>query len=523
LLHAGANLILNKTARFDYKPFFVVFATLLLTLPWLNPFSYGPAPAIAKGLVAWLGVVFCWLVCALSGMDFAGRVRIVAAAWVLAATVSACMGFVQYFGFADSFGLWISNAQAGQAFSNLRQRNHFGTLLAIGLAALLWWQMPVRADSLMHSRGGRWVGMVAVLLGAAVAASGSRTGFIQLVVLTMLCLVWRRGRITLLLALLAYALAAVALPLVLPLLASTPLQASILERFGQNSGRSVLWLNMLHLIAQKPWLGWGWGELQYAHFITLYPGARFPSNLWGNVGNAHNLPLHLAVELGIPFATVFCAALLWLVLRGKPWRERNATRQLAWSVLAVIGAHSMLEYPLWYGPFQLATVLAIWMLWQTRTSRKPETGAGLAVDMARPSVAAMVTGILIAVVCAYTAWDYWRISQIYLPANQRAMPYRDDTLNKIRSSWLFANQVNFAELGITPLTPDNARHINALAKEVLHFSPEASVVQKLLESDALLGLNEEAGYFKKRFQLAYPESHAAWQAIQDSNTGHKIP
>lgn len=518
-----ASPALNQPSLYKYQPFLVALTALLLALPWLNPFSYGPAPAVVKGLVVWWGAVFCWLLCILCGMGFAARVRAVAAAWVLAATVSAGIGLLQYFGLADTFGPWTSNAQAGQAISNLRQRNHFGTLLAIGLAALVWWQISIDRERVRHFLSGKWIGAVAVLLGSVAAASGSRTCLLQLALLALLCLVWRRGRTTLALALLGYALAAYALPLVLPLLVSAPMQVSILERIGQNSGRSVLWLNMLHLVAQKPWLGWGWGELQYAHFITLYPGARFPG-IWGNVGNAHNLPLHLAVELGIPLATVFCVVMLWLLHRGKPWQEQNATRQLAWSVLAVIGAHSMLEYPLWYGPFQLACVLAIWMLWKTRAAPHATTAdTGLVVDRARPSMGAMATAALLTLACTYTAWDYWRISQIYLPVSQRAMPYRDDTLNKIRSSRLFSNQVKFAELGITPLTPDNARHINALAKEVLHFSPEPTVVQKLLESDALLDLNEEAGYFKKRFQLAYPENYAAWQASQDSNTGHKIP
>jgi O-antigen ligase len=135
--------------------------------------------------------------------------------------------------------------------------------------------------------------------------------------------------------------------------------------------RRVLWANVVHLIAQKPLLGWGWGELDYAHFVTLYPGPRFCDIL----DNAHNLPLHLAVELGVPFALLVSALATWLILRQKPWRESDPIRQLAWAVLALIGLHSLLEYPLWYGPFQMAVVLAAWMLWQTsgvQSSQNPE-------------------------------------------------------------------------------------------------------------------------------------------------------
>ena len=51
-------------------------------------------------------------------------------------------------------------------------------------------------------------------------------------------------------------------------------------RLGQEvacGSRLMLYFNVLHLIAGKPWLGWGWGELDYAHFITLYNDPGFAS------------------------------------------------------------------------------------------------------------------------------------------------------------------------------------------------------------------------------------------------------
>ena len=73
--------------------------------------------------------------------------------------------------------------------------------------------------------------------------------------------------------------------------------------------------------------------------------------------NAHNLPLHFAVELGIPFALAFCVLVVWAIWRGKPWAERRWDRQMAWGILFVIGIHAMVEYPLWYGPFFMATLV----------------------------------------------------------------------------------------------------------------------------------------------------------------------
>ncbi len=113
---------------------------------------------------------------------------------------------------------------------------------------------------------------------------------------------------------------------------------------------------MLHLIAQKPLAGWGWGELDYAHFRTLYDGPRFCDIL----DNAHNLPfLHVAVELGVPLALLCMGGALVWAWRRQPWREQDTRRQLGWAVLALVTLHSMLEYPLWYGPFQIAFGAAV--------------------------------------------------------------------------------------------------------------------------------------------------------------------
>jgi hypothetical protein len=189
---------------------------------------------------------------------------------------------------------------------------------------------------------------------------------------------------------------------------------------------------------------------------------------------------------------LLCGGGAWWVWRAKPWRETDATRQLAWGVLAVIGLHSLLEYPLWYGPFQMAVGLCLMLLWGRQVKLR-SNGVGWVALM-------LLCGV------SYAAWDYHRISQIYLPLEQRSAAYREHTLEKIKSSWLFQNQVLFAELTITPLTQDNAQRLNSLAHEVLHYSPEARVVEKLIESARLLGREDEAQFFEKRLRAAYPKA-----------------
>ena len=507
----------------------LIAAVLLLALPWLNPFAPGPTPAVPTLLFSWTCAALFLLGCAVVRFRAGSLPRVAAAAWLVAALLSAFIGVLQYFGGTEGFNGWVNGTSVGEAFGNLRQRNQFATLTNMGLIALLWWtlsghaQEGVVAGALKQAHS-TWVTFLAVgsaaLLAAGNAASSSRTGLAQLLMVLVIGGAWGhqhvRVRAVLVCAGLSYGLAAFFFPVMAGLDAnSTGILSRLHESNAACAGRLTLWANVLHLIAQKPGFGWGWGELDYAHFITLYPDERFCDIL----DNAHNLPLHLAVELGVPFATIACAVGLWLVLRGKPWREADPTRQMAWAVLAVIGLHSLLEYPLWYGPFQIAAGLCVGLLW-----RNPCTASVARQNFKgfRPIATvwtACIASVLIAS-CAYAAWDYWRVSQLYLLPAQRSSIYRDNTLDKLRGSWLFKNQVQFAELTTTPTTAHNAAQLLEQALQLLHFSPEPRVVEKLIESAALLGRDDDAVYYLERYRAAFPEAHAHWAA---ESSGHKTP
>jgi hypothetical protein len=489
-----------------------IVVSFFLVLPWLNPFALGPSPGVVPWLVtfaATVALVFCASVRNASGgapygASFAQRwARPAAWAWLIAGLVSSLIGLIQYFGFAAALGGWVSPTMPGEAFANLRQRNQFASLTNIALAALVWIAHQRAASETRQWR----VYLGVVLLAAGNAASSSRTGLLELLVLCALFGVWgawRQPRVlrVLLVAVLAYGAATLALPWLLGL---DPAAHGMVARLRGGelacASRIALWSNVVDLIGQKPWLGWGWGELDYAHYATLYAGTRFCDIL----DNAHNLPLHLAVELGIPLALLICGIGVWWVARRRPWRETDAARQLAWSVLAVILLHSMLEYPLWYGPFQVAFGVCIGLLW---------SAAGVSSGFAVPRAAAL-RGLLAAVLmacCAYAAWDYHRVSQIYRQPQDRTAAYRDGTLSKIRDSWLFRRQVSFAELSLTALTRDNAQWTFNTATALLHYSPEPVVIEKVIESAVMLGLDDEAVAHLARYRAAFPAEYARWAA-----------
>ena len=434
--------------------------------------------------------------------------KVITTGWLFAALVSCSLALFQYFGLSHFLTPFASIASEGEAFANLRQRNQFSSLCNIGFLALIW-----SVDKGLVP-GGRWGIVLAALLAAGNAASVSRTGLIQLILIGCLGLLWKgfswRRHLLWLLACLSYVCAAMALLMALNIATGKDVP-NILSRIQTDLGcssRTVLWSNVMELITLKPWFGWGWGELDFAHYVTAYSGARFCDIL----DNAHNLPLHLAVELGVPTAVLVCGGFLFWIVRQRPWSEIHPTRQLAWGVLAMMLLHSMLEYPLWYGPFQMAFGLCTFLLWRRPQEIGASEGLTRKVTFSVGQHATTVAALVLMSVSAYAMWDYHRVSQIYLAPEQRHPAYRENTLVRAADSWFFGDQLRFAELHLTPLTRENADWTFARASAMLHYSPEPRVIEKLIESAVFLGRVEEATLNLARYRAAFPKEHSQWAA-----------
>ncbi len=538
-------------------------AVLAVTSAVMAVAAWGAAAHWWAGLregLPWLGAALATAICA--GIGRQPRFwPAIAWALLMAALLSSAIGLTQYFGGAADFFPWFNIAPVGEAFGNLRQRNQLASLLDIGVVALLWLLAGLNAGASGRtaSRGSgsqgadagrreapqsasapasaasfptadsvlRWLAVpAAALLALGNAATASRTGFVQLLLIGALgwwwqgrqwhgdaasgrAARWLGGRCVLLPALAAYTVGALLLPTLAGL---DPNQYGPFARLAHGApacaSRLVLWSNVLDLIALKPWLGWGLNELDYAHFVHLYGGPRFCDIL----DNAHSLPLQLAVEFGVPVALGFCGLVLLFVLRARPWRETGTGRQFAWGVFAVIGVHSLLEYPLWYGPFQMACGLALGLLWPA-PHPLPATASFFQSKPAAAMALQSFSAITIVAMCGLAAYDYHRVRQIYLPPEQRMPALRANPVESLsQSPTLHPNPVQFARLTITPLTPANAAEQHALAERMLHFSPEPRVVERLIDSARLLGREDEVRHYRARFKAAFPAEEAAWAA-----------
>jgi Virulence factor membrane-bound polymerase, C-terminal/O-Antigen ligase/Protein glycosylation ligase len=551
LLCVGLLLLVAPLGRFKgrlhqrFAIFLIAACALFYWANWLFN-SQNLAEALAT-TVALLCVLSCGYVgAALGEYGAVGRrahagALALAVTWLAVALASCVMAQLQYFGVEHVFAPWVSASGTGEAFANLRQRNQFATLTGVGLAALLFLLHTLQGaedvaavrmrTGLAQTNSRRrhrwlqstWAWWALALLAVSNAASTSRTGFVQWLMLAALVWVWR-AHVVAQVRRVAYAAvpmyigAALLMPWVAQW-ADNAMGNSFSRMLGPSGEGSRLWLyaNVMDLIAQAPWTGWGWRELAYAHYSHSFA----PRSML-ILDNAHNLPLHLAVELGVPVALAVCGAVLWAVWRAAPWRETDATRQLAWAVLMLLAVHSMTEYPLWYGPFLMTLGLCAGLL-MGRSGATIDTGR----DSTQSAGTALIykekrrftqyfraqAAIILIAFAVYAWWDYWRINQIYLSPEQRSAAYADDTLHKVSGSWLFKRHVQFAELVTTPVTPQSAPRVLNLAADLIHFSPEPRVIELLIESAVMLHLDDVAAFHLARYKEAFPKEYAAWSAL----------
>jgi O-antigen ligase len=383
-------------------------------------------------------------------------------ALVVAGVLNAVIAVVQIYMPAWTGNGWLSAANMNRAGGNLRQANHLSSLLLWSLVAAVWlgegrrWSRP-------------WVTGLSLLMLFGIVLSGSRTGMLGTLMLAGWGVVDRRlspaSRRMLWLAPVAYA----AMWGGMALWAQAQQQVfdgvARLQQADLSSNRLAIWSNTLSLIAAHPWLGVGFGEFNFAWTLTPFPGR--PVEFFDH---AHNLVLHLAVELGLPLATVVLSLLLWALVEAIR-AARSATGDTALQLRAalmmvlLVALHSQLEYPLWYAYFLLPAAFAFGLCLGGTPAPPADvtvatTATGAALANKRKTVARakqvvpqtpppgrqatrplLIGALLLTIAGAASVWDYMRVVVIFAQTENTPLAQR---VMEGRRSWFFAHHADYA-------------------------------------------------------------------------------
>jgi O-antigen ligase len=397
-------------------------------LPWALGVS-GAASVAAAALLALLGTAMA---------PTASVPRAWFGAWLVAGLLSSVIALLQVFTPAWVDGVFIAHsANAGRAAGNLRQPNHLASLLlwaVVSLVALVELG-PLSRSAARHVAA--WAALAVLML--AVMLTGSRTGQVGVIVLTMWGLLDRRlsrsSRAMLLTAPLLFALAWWLVGLWVTVQAGAAVGAA--QRVGQEAwttGRGPVWRDTLALIAANPLTGVGFGEFNLAWTLTP-SAARWPQFF----DHTHNLPLQVLVELGLPLGGAVLALLTWALwqawtrvraVEGAP----GAAARAAFVMVFLMGLHSQLEYPLWYAHFLLPTAFA-WGLC---------LGAGAVAPADAAPRWPLAVGAALVLSAGVMLWDFQRVTTIFAPPEDGSP--LTERIERGQHSWLFAHHADYARL-----------------------------------------------------------------------------
>jgi O-antigen ligase len=399
-------------------------------------------------------------------------------AWFLlvGGLLNALAGLLQLYDAARPLGFLVADREKGGIYGNLAQTNHFSTHIS----------MAVASAGYLYSRGvlrGSFAAPCLALFALVLALSGSRGPWLYLGLFTVLALALRRcrrdaetGRLAFfaLWLLLTFALAqwVASLPLLQP---ERGLILTSAERLFYTAGgieaRWQLAREAWQMFLGAPWAGAGWGQFPWQHFLNLDVAAAVGAP--GICNHAHNLVLQLLAETGLAGALlVLGAAVVWL------WELRRARFdvELWWllAILAVLGVHSLLEYPLWYAYFLgIAAPLA-------------GLGSGSGVTVRRAGPARLLVALcllsgafnLIAVVGPYR--DFERL--VFDPELRAARVLTDEgfarSIARVYREPLLVPYVELVLAHAIDITAERLPEKLALSARAMHFAPTNVVVYR---------------------------------------------
>ncbi len=407
-------------------------------------------------------------------------------AWVLAGVLNVGIALVQVFWPDLADGDWIAvSGYPGRAVGNLRQPNHLSSLL-------LWSCIAVVALVEMRRLAWRWGAALTCALVFAVVLTASRTGLVSVGLLALWGLADRRlsrpVRGLLLAAPLVYAAAWLGMAQWAALSQHSFGGTQRLAETDISSSRFGIWANTLALIKAYPWTGVGFGEFNFAWTLTPFPGR--PVAFFDHT---HNLPLQLAVELGLPLAGLVMALLLWALWRGfrLAWAtpgDTGTAQRCAMLMVLMIGLHSLLEYPLWYAYFLLPTAWAWGFALQGDSAPAPE-----APVVERPSALAWA-GALLVVGAGLSVVDYMRVAAIF-SAQAGDTPLTERIAQGQRSVF-FAHHADYAALTSDLAEPDPQPAID----RATHYLLDTRLMMAWARALAAHGQVDRARYIAARLR-----------------------
>jgi len=416
---------------------------------------------------------------------------------LVAGVLSSLIGLQQFFHWHTFFDPWLTIPISDKLVANLGQPNHLANLLALALISLLYLRIRGELNTLATL-------FLALLLLFVMGLTGSRSTWLYLVSIALTA-IWRGGReknshliLTACLLLPAYVLVqwAASFAVVELGVAGTISTERLLEQVGGISQRGYVWRHAWEIFLDAPLMGAGFGSFAWTMFDAM--GVSQGRNYLPPYSHAHNLVMNLLVEMGLPAALLACALpLAWVRRLVKSGNSPEHWWLLA--VAAVLGIHSMFEYPLWYAHFLgIAAILA----GLSETAFRP-----LQIRFGRAMIFTML--LMGGFSLINLTRDYVRVESVFasnalFTKDPERMSADLQTMADISRDSLLSPYALYVVAAVLKPDPAHLREQLEVCELAQRLAPSVNIVFKYAVFLALAGESDRAEQQMRKAMLAYP-------------------
>lgn len=412
---------------------------------------------------------------ALDGRNETQALTCLAVSLTLGAFVSAIVAFAQVFELWEHASLINRMQYLRRPGGNLGQPNQLATLLLMGMGSLLFLYESRRLNGLPSI-------LIFLTLCAALAASESRTGVLSFLLLSGWWFAknrrvdFRLSPWLIVLAIICFLTLFWTWPSLFTFLQQSSGAGAVVD--AKPGYRLVVWPQLLEALMQRPWWGWGLGEVSEAHNAVAHAYA-----LSEPYSYSHNLLLDLALGMGVPLTVLLLVATcVWL------WRRVQTANQLmSWYCLAAalpVAVHSMLEFPFAYAYFLVPVMFVLGAL-EGSAGVRPLLRIGV-----RPTAALLLGASIVA---AWSVAEYVAIEEDFRVARFEALRLGQTPADYQKPKIVLLTQLD-ALLSGARIVPKPGMTLDelALAKKVALRYPWTATQNRYALSLALNGNPEEA-------------------------------
>ncbi|WP_283745538.1 O-antigen ligase family protein [Sideroxydans sp. CL21] len=416
------------------------------------------------------------------------------------AELNTLAGILQHYRWNTFLNPVITAKTSHAVYGNLAQPNHYANYIALGMISL----------GLLYARFSMriWqVALLAVPMLFVMVLSGSRSSWLYLLSAAGLAFLWQRRDQTLrpllyftLALLLAFGLMHFVVQI--PWLEGATGSVTTTERlFGDNASGAIrlhLWREAVLIFLQFPLLGAGFGQFAFQHFQLA--AELHNTALTGLYNNAHDLVMQTAAEAGLSGVLILLGTLGMWFRQSVRGAQYTIYHWWGYAILAVLGIHSLLEYPLWYLYFMGVAAIMLG-IFDTTTYRLELRNVG------RASAAAML--VLGALSLTQMFLGYKRLENALVmkgktSADRSLVPRVQDELMAVHQSPLLGSYADLFIASTMELSADHLEQKLELNERAQRFIPIAPVVYHQVSLLALSDREAEAKAQLERAIWSYP-------------------